>query len=165
MDSGGLDSFRDEAISLLRAKLRDDKHWSRKLATRARVHLAVLVEPWLSSILNGGKTIESRWSMRRTAPFEQVEVGDVLFLKASSGPVKGICEIADTWFFDLAQTGLTVIRDRFGEAIGGNDAFWESVRDSRYVTLLKVRAARPISPIACPKRDRRGWVVLGAADP
>jgi hypothetical protein len=157
---GELQEWREDVVGLLRAQLRDDKHWSRKLANGVRVHVAVMVEPWLSWILSGEKTIESRWSARRTVPFEQVAVGDVLLLKASSGPVKGICEVADTWFFDLEQTGLTVIRDRFGEAIAGGDAFWKSVEGSRYVTLIKVRAARAIAPIACPKRDRRGWVVL-----
>lgn len=155
-----LDRWTDEALEKIRAELATDQHWSRKLAGDVRVHLAILVEPWLSWLLDGTKTIESRWSQRKTIPYERVEIGDVLLLKASSGPLKGICEVSETWFFDLEQTGIRVVRDRFGEAIAGGAGFWESVEGSRYVTLLKVRAPRTLAPMACPKKDRRGWVVL-----
>lgn len=155
-----LEGWTDEVRREIRAQLGKDKHWGRKLAGDLRLHLAIFVEPWLSWLLDGTKTIESRWSLRRTIPFERVSVGDVLLLKASSGPVVGICEVAETWFFDLEQTRLRVIRDRFGEAIAGDAEFWASVEGSRYVTLLEVREPRRLLPFSCPKRDRRGWVVL-----
>src|ERR1700686_1163065 len=65
------------------------------------IHLAVLVEPYLSLILDGKKTIESRFSTNRHAPFEQVQRGDVLILKRSSGPVEGLCTVSDAWFYQL----------------------------------------------------------------
>lgn len=155
-----LESWLPRALDELRAELRDDERWSKKLAGPLRVHLAVFVEPWLSWLLDGTKTIESRWSMRRTVPYQRVAPGDVILLKASSGPVRGVCEVAQAWFFDLEETPLAEVRRRFGKAIAGDDAFWRSVRGSRYVSLLEVAAPRSISPFACPKRDRRGWVVL-----
>jgi hypothetical protein len=36
------------------------------------VHLAVFVELFLSSLLDGTKTIESRFGLRRSAPFGRV---------------------------------------------------------------------------------------------
>jgi hypothetical protein len=155
-----LDAWASPAIDTVAEQLRSDKFWSRKLTQPFALHLAILVEPWLSRILHGSKTIESRWSQRKTVPYGAVAVGDVILLKAASGPIRGICEVAETWFFDIETTGLQVIRDRFGEAIGGDEAFWKSVEGSRYVTLVAVREARTLAPIACPKRDRRGWVVL-----
>jgi len=70
----------------------------RRVSTRG-IHLAVLVEPYLSLILDGKKTIESRFSINRHAPFEQVQRGDVLILKRSSGPIEGLCTVSDAWFY------------------------------------------------------------------
>jgi hypothetical protein len=58
-----------------------------------RLHLAVFIEPYLSFIFEGTKTIESRFNMRKQAPFGQVSAGDVLLLKRSGGPVCGVCLI------------------------------------------------------------------------
>lgn len=145
----------------LRARLRRDPHWSAKLRDRrARVHLAVLVEPWLGWLIAGDKTVESRWSVRRGAPYGKVANRDVLLLKASSGPVVGIAEMARAWYFDLAETPLVTIRRRFGKAIAGDEEFWESVQDARYVSLFEIAEPRRLEPIECPKRDRRGWVAF-----
>ena len=42
--------------------------------------------------------------------------------------LNGICEVAETGFFDLDQTRLRVIRDRFGEAIAGDAEFIERAK-------------------------------------
>ena len=94
-------------------------------------------------------------------PWQRVNPGDIILLKASSGPVVGICEVAETWFLDTTETPMPTIRRRFNEAIGGDAEFWESVQHTRYVTLLRVRAPYTFTaPIECPKRDRRGWVTF-----
>ena len=45
------------------------------------VHLAILLEPYLQYILDGTKTVESRFSKNRIAPYNMVEPGDVVLLK------------------------------------------------------------------------------------
>jgi len=54
------------------------------------LHLAVMVEPFLSYMLEGRKTIESRFSVKRTAPFNRIHPGDVILLKKAGGPVVAI---------------------------------------------------------------------------
>ena len=61
------------------------------------VHLGVFVEPYLTFLLQGKKTIESRFSINKHAPFEQVQDGDILVLKKSSGPVCANCRVAHVW--------------------------------------------------------------------
>src|SRR6202035_5734171 len=58
------------------------------------IHLAVFVEPYLTFVLEGKKTIDSRFSVNRHAPFEQVKNGDLLILKQSSGPICGVCSVS-----------------------------------------------------------------------
>ena len=47
------------------------------------LHLAVFLEPYLRYILEGKKTVESRFSGRRIAPYGNVQCDDVILLKRS----------------------------------------------------------------------------------
>jgi hypothetical protein len=124
------------------------------------LHLAVLVEPFLGYLLSGQKTIESRFSIHRCAPYGQVNQGDVLVLKAATGPVVGMCLVDHVWSFSLDTTPLTYLRDEFGEALCANDDFWTQRGRARYATLMRVQRVRSLPPIVVRKRDRRGWVVF-----
>ena len=52
------------------AKAQGNTFWTRKLTmgTPVQVHLAVMVEPYLSRVLDGSKTIESRFSRKKLRP-------------------------------------------------------------------------------------------------
>ena len=58
------------------AKAQGNTFWTRKLTmgTPVQVHLAVMVEPYLSRVLDGSKTIESRFSRKKIAPWGRVSV-------------------------------------------------------------------------------------------
>src|SRR6478609_2984704 len=107
MAASELEIWAKSALRQVRAQLSRDRHWSKKLEARTgAVHLAIFVEPYLSFLLDGTKTIESRFSMRRTVPYERVETGDIMLLKAASGPVVGISQIAKAAYFDLRTEPL-----------------------------------------------------------
>lgn len=125
------------------------------------VHLAIFIEPYLDLIINGKKTIESRFGVQRCAPHGRVTPRDILLLKRSSGPVVGICRVKETWFFDLQRTTLNEVRTRFARQLCAEDpAFWLARANSTLATLIRVDHVTRIRPIAVKKRDRRGWVVL-----
>lgn len=126
-----------------------------------RVHLAVMIEPYLSELLAGRKTIESRFTMTRKAPYQQAEAGDVVLLKRSSGPVVGICTIIRADFYELTPKLFAKIRRNYGKAIcaRGND-FWQAKQKMRYASLLHVDHVHPTPPTSCAKSDQRGWAVI-----
>jgi hypothetical protein len=128
------------------------------------LHLGIFVEPYLTWVLQGRKTIESRFGVQRCAPHGRVSVGDVLLLKASGGPVVGACRIRETWFFDLRVTALSSVRDRFARPLCADDAgFWEARAHATLATLMRIGDVQPLAPIPVAKRDRRGWVTLREA--
>src|SRR5437762_5743619 len=89
------------------------------------VHLAVFIEPYLTFLLEGKKTVESRFSINKHAPFEQVQPGDIIILKRSSGPVCGVCKVASVWFYRLDERTWPEI-ERFSEALCmDGSAFWQ----------------------------------------
>lgn len=128
--------------------------------TDVALHLAVFVEPYLSYVLDGSKTIESRFSTRPIAPHRCVHEGDVILLKPSGKPIVGWCRAGTVWNYELDPASWLEIRDRFSPALRAQDDFWESRRAAQFATLIQVHDVHEVIPTRVDKRDRRGWVVL-----
>lgn len=147
-------------------ELNEDIVWGKVLSDACAlvsvgVHLAVFVEPYLQYLLDGKKTVESRFSANRCAPYQRVATGDVIFLKKSGGPICGICRVDHVWDYVLDPSAWEIIKHEFGRAICAQDpSFWSARESASFATLMSVRHARRLPPMNVEKRDRRGWVVL-----
>ena len=125
------------------------------------LHLAIFVEPFLEFILDGSKTVESRFSSRRFAPYQKAKAGDILLLKRTSGPVVGLCRVSQVWYYELDPPTFKDIKEKFSEALCATESdFWKKRESARYATLMKVEKPYGITPFPISKRDRRGWVVI-----
>lgn len=125
------------------------------------VHLAVFVQPYLKFVLDGRKTIESRFSANRCAPYGRVRAGDVILLKQTGGAVLGVCQAGHVWDYRLEPGALAEIQQRFGAALcAQGHEFWTSRARAAVATLIQVDHVYGTVPVPMPKRDRRGWVVL-----
>ncbi len=129
------------------------------------LHLAILVEPYLELILNGRKTVESRFSVHRIPPFGCVEKDDVLLLKKSGGPIAGICQVTQVWSYHLNPQSWSEIRTRFVDQLCiKNPMFWAAKKRAVYATLMRIANVMPTPAIAYDKRDRRGWIVVASRE-
>jgi len=125
------------------------------------VHLAVFVEPYLQYIIEGKKTVESRFSVNRTPPYGNVKDGDVIFLKKAGGPVTGICKVTNVWNYQLDPESLNELRSEFAAALCAQDPeFWAVRSEASYATLMRIDNVRSLIPFSVDKRDQRGWVIL-----
>jgi hypothetical protein len=156
-----------EVVNALSHALSGEPFWRRRfdqslLASGPQVHLAVCSEPFLSLVLEGKKTMETRFGKRRVDPFESVRRNDILVLKRSSGPIAGVALAGVPAFYELDQKSLSSIRSSFERAIcPPNAGFWRERSAARYATLIPIEAVIEIpNPFKVEKRDRRGWVVL-----
>jgi hypothetical protein len=130
----------------------------------ASLHLAVLTEPFLGWLLDGSKTIESRFSRIRCAPYGCLAEGDVVAVKKPGGPVTGAFQAGAVLSYQLIPSRVTEIRERFAAQIRAcDDEFWRQRADCAYATLVQVRHAGMLPGLAFPKKDRRGWVQLTQA--
>lgn len=130
------------------------------------IHLAVFVEPFLQFLLDGRKTVESRFSIHRRAPFNCVRSGDLVLIKRSGGPIIALAEISQVWYYELNPHSWNFIRTRFAAQLCVDDPnFWEQKASSYFATLMQFRRVERLEPMDCSKRDRRGWVVLNGASP
>ena len=157
----------DYLISGLERDLGDDWRWAEviadlKLSSGVRsVHMGVFIEPFLRYILDGSKTIESRFGSTRRVPYKSVHEGDIILLKKSGGPVCGVCKVDQVWCYELDPDSRRMIKQRYAEALCADDPnFWREKASASYVTLMAISDARSLGAMAIPKRDRRGWVMI-----
>jgi hypothetical protein len=159
-------------LAALAARLVDRPFWLRRIeghlagGTGVCMHLAVFREPFLTLLLEGAKTIESRFSVNRVAPYACIARDDLILLKQNAGPVVGVALAGDPGFYQLDSESWRTIRARFAAAICAPDEqFWEQRARARYATLIPVRAPTAVAPLPVGKRDRRGWAVISPAQP
>ena len=164
-----MEILNDRLVDELRRSTQKNNFWggyleslSTSASTPFSVHLAILLEPYLKFILQGSKTVESRFSRNRIAPYGAVHSGDVVLLKGSAAKaVSGICLVRRVWFYQLNSNKLELIRNGFATPLRADDSsFWEKHKSARFATLMRIAEVFPLPPIQVPKRDRRGWVVL-----
>ncbi len=127
-------------------------------------HLAIFKEDGAEKILSGKKSMESRFSQGKIAPFGVVSQGDLVYIKVSGGEIIGQFRVKKVIFFDgLEVRDFKDIRERYETELDVEDDYWKGKETCKYGTLIFIgNSARFItSPIKIPKKDIRGWVVLG----
>lgn len=125
-----------------------------------RIHLAVFVEPYLKFVLEGKKTVESRFSVYRHPPYEQVEPGDLLILKKSSGPICGVCRVSNVWYYRLDPSSWAEIEQHAAALCMDQSPFWARKRSASFATLMRLDTVVSIPEMPIDKVDPRSWVVL-----
>lgn len=161
MDSSSIWDVLPENIS--RPSIEKDEFWGTygHQAKNPTIHLAILSPTYLELILKLDKTIESRFSLYRRLPYERVNIGDVILLKQTSGPIRGIAYVDNVWFYKLENGTLDYIKERYGEGMRIQDeAFWLRCEQLSYATLIKLTHVKRISPIRFSKKDRNAWTVF-----
>jgi hypothetical protein len=125
-------------------------------------HLVVMREPYLTRVLSGEKTVESRFLRVRAAPFDRVAPGDRLLLKRVGGPIVAEATAAAVrQFADLSPERVLALTDAFRDELRLDADFAARAHAARYAVLVWLANVRPLeSPRTYAKRDRRGWVVL-----
>lgn len=126
-------------------------------------HLAIFSSDLAQKILTGEKSIESRFSKAKIAPFEVISSGDLVYIKPTGKDITGQFRVKKVIFFDgLTKEDFKQIRDLYGKEISADDSFWKEKADCKYGTLIFIGEYDPFltSPIKIKKSDQRGWVVL-----
>ena len=129
----------------------------------ANAHLVILKKPYIEAIMDGRKTIESRFIRAKRPPFGCVSSGDRMFLKVSSGPVVAIATAGRVETFEnLTPKKIASIRRTYNKYILGSHEYWHSKKDSSAGFLVWLESLQSIDPVWINKKDWRAWVVLTA---
>jgi hypothetical protein len=143
------------------AQIDHDKHRSAIVDGRfvGGLHLAVMTGPFLDMIIAGRKTVESRFHRQRRTPLFTAKPGDVVVFRQSGRPASVAAILGDTYYLDIAESGIDQIRATWAPRIGcDDDDFWAARADARWVSLLLLDSVFSIPPQPLHKRDRQAWV-------
>jgi hypothetical protein len=129
------------------------------------LHVAILKPNYIRDILAGTKTVESRLTKTNQPPHGRVQPGERLFLKASGGPFMATALAAEVLSWDnLSPAEVRRIEKQHRRTIGGDDAYWQAKRDSRFATLIRLTAAEPLDVGPAYKvAYMKAWYVLDEA--
>ncbi len=161
--------WKGKIINWLIEQLKDQNDWNNlygKLTdgdTLVGVHLAIFTEPYLTLVLDGLKTMESRFSTRNVSPFGKVSVGDFILLKKAGGPiVAGFLVDSVKYFSGLNLRKMMQIDSEYGAQIctKADPRFWEARIDAKYATLIKVGKIKHFEQFETSKSDRTAWTVI-----
>ena len=124
-------------------------------------HIAILKQPFFNMVLNGEKTIESRWSMHKIAPYNKVSIGDEILLKETGKEVTATAKVKDVRYYELIPQIVEDIRIKYGKEIG-TDKFedWQTTLQKKYCTLIWLDDVKEIKPIKVQRSNGAGWIVL-----
>jgi ASC-1-like (ASCH) protein len=130
------------------------------------MHLAIFVEPYLSAVLDGRKTIESRFGVHKRPPYLTVRTGDIIMIKRSGGPIVGLARAHSAKFYELSTGVLKELRTKFAHRLFAlDDEFWDSRAEKQFATLIELEDVCAIEDTQFVKRDRRGWVTYSSDEP
>lgn len=127
-------------------------------------HLAIFKLGVGELILEGQKTIESRFSLAKIAPYGVISTGDLVYIKPSGKEPIGQFRVKKVIFYGgLEAPDIGEIREKYGAQIASDEQFWNSHQQAKYGTLIFIGEISKFitSPIKFNKKDLRGWVVLG----
>lgn len=125
-----------------------------------KIHLGIFSEPYLTYMLEGKKTIESRFSKNKIAPYKQITNDDIVIIKKSSGDVLGYFTIKDVLFFDLNIISIDEIILKYNNELCVDEAFWSSKKNSKYATLIMIDKLFKLKPFHISKKGMQTWVIL-----
>lgn len=123
-------------------------------------HLGIFTEPVLSYMMEGKKTIESRFSKNKIAPYNKIDKNDIVLIKRSGGEVIGYLTIKDILFFDLNTTSISSIKEKYNEYLCVDEAFWEQKKESNYATLIIIDKVNKLKPFKINKKGMQTWIIL-----
>lgn len=124
-------------------------------------HIAILRQPFFDMVLSGEKTIESRWSMNKVAPYEKVSVGDDILLKETGKDVTATAIVKDVKYYELTPKIVEAIRLQYGKQIGTNKfKDWEATLHKKYCTLIWLSNVKNVAPIKVKRSNGAGWLIV-----
>lgn len=131
-------------------------------------HLAIFTRNAIKAIVSGQKTVETRFSKKKIAPFGMINSGDIVYMKPPGEELAGQFVATKIISIEgLDSKDWEWIKQEFGNKISfGSVAemknYFKEHEASKYVSIIAISKVEQFitSPIKIIKRDLRGWLVI-----
>jgi len=137
-------------------------------------HVAIMQKSWgmIQQIAYGQKTIESRWYLNRSAPWDKIKTGDTVYFKNSGEPVGLQATVAKVLQFDqLTPEKVRSLLNEYGGRIGiapeDISRYYEQFKNKRYCLLIFLEDVQKIKPFNINKAGygaMAAWITAPSID-
>ncbi len=126
-------------------------------------HIAIIAPAVARRLLDGTKTIESRFSRTRRPPFGCVGAGDRVVFKLSGGPCVVDARVRRVQeFTNLTPRSVNSLRRRWNALVAADQAYWRRRLGCRFGVLVWLESVRPIRGVRrVPRQFGNGWIPAG----
>ena len=125
-------------------------------------HVAILSKKFnfLSKILSGQKSIESRWTINRKPPYKTISPGDTVYFKNSGEAVTLRAAVSHVLFFQrLDLHEIRRILTEYGPNMGVTIDYARKVQKARYCTLIFLKNPHLVPPFTI---NKKGYGMMAA---
>ena len=134
-------------------------------------HLAIMKKEskLLSKIINGEKTIESRWYKSKKAPFDRIQNNDIIYFKNSSEKVTVKATVSKfEQFSNLTEQEIFNLLHIHEKELGVDaNQFFYSVKNKKYAIFVYLEKAEKITPFEIDKTgfgSQTSWITTQSID-
>lgn len=136
------------------------------LITRRRDHIAIMRPAlgMLEKIISGEKSIESRWHLQRSAPWDEIAASDTIYFKNAGEPVSVRADVGEVRQFDrLNPLKIRQLLSEFGTRLGYSGSelndYFTQIKNKRFCILIFLRDIKKIRPFDI---DKKGFGTMSA---
>jgi ASC-1-like (ASCH) protein len=123
-------------------------------------HLAIFHAKYLKLIMKGEKKIETRFSKNRCAPYKQIKVNDIIYLKETGREVLGRCVVASVKFFELDNAKYFEVVEKYNSEACLDPEWIKKKKDSKYATLIWITEVRELHQrVEFKQEGQLSWIV------
>jgi|SRR3989344_7871165 len=132
-------------------------------------HVAIMKKEWkfIDKILDGSKTIESRWYEAKRAPWGRIHKEDTIYFKNSGEVVSAKARVKKILQFSCLTPDVKHILGVYGMDIGIDKKeaaeFFKKFRDKKYCILIFLKNPRKVKPFQISKKGfgaMASWISL-----
>jgi ASC-1-like (ASCH) protein len=121
-------------------------------------HIAIMKKEWglTKKIIDGIKTVESRWYKSKTTPWNKIKVGDTVYFKDSGGPVLVKAKVTKVEQYEVSSNSQALaIMAKYALADLGTEVLSKSIRDyitgKKYAVFVHFNKVKKITPFSIDK--------------
>lgn len=137
-------------------------------------HIVIMKSEWklIPKIIDGIKTVESRWYKSKIAPWGRVKVGDTLYFKGSGGPVNTRAVVTKVAQYEIRTNieAMQIMNKYALEDLGTkvlSDQIKNYILNKKYAVFIHFGKVRKIAPFEINKKGfgtQCAWITVPSVD-
>lgn len=117
------------------------------------IHLCTLKPDAWNKIVDGLKTIESRMTIPRQPPFENVKTGDVVYCKHQNMIYGMFIVGAVSTYYDLSTDAIERLISTYRDRVCAPREWWILKSNAKYFTFIEVAGWYKLKPIKLKNKN------------